>query len=134
MNLTAATLIKLHDMLTSGGRTIDGRWRSVNNGITCGCKDGKHDQCSGWIFPIGGVNECFCPCHDDHRPDYREALATTVKVTNWWRINDFVTIDGSDVKWWKITFVNTHTKAVHAIGPDGQLAIAGFDLVNLYTD
>lgn len=132
MTLNAATLIKLHDMLTNGGRTIDGRWRSVNSGITCSCKDGNHDRCGGWILPTGGVNECSCPCHDDHRPDYREVLATTVKTTNGWRIGDFVTIDGSDVEWWKITFIDNRAQAVHATGPNGEVAIAGFDLLDLF--
>lgn len=133
MTLNAATLTKLHDMLTNGGRNIDGCWRSVSSGITCSCKDGKHDLCSGWIHPLGGVNECSCPCHDDHRPDYREALAFSVKSTNLWRIGDFVTIDGTSIPWWKITFVDNRTNAIHAEGPDGQLAVAGFGLLNLYS-
>lgn len=133
MNLTATTLLSYYDMIINGGRTSHGRWRSVNHDITCGCKDGKHDQCGGWIFPTGGPRECFCLCHDDgNRPDYRDTLAATVKATNWWRVNDFVTIDGTDAPWWKVTFVDNRANQVHATGPDGQLAIAGFDLLNLF--
>ena len=132
MYLNAATLIKVHAMNAAGGRLVNDRWRSVNNGITCGCKHGQHDQCSGWIFPLGGANECSCPCHDDHRPTYREALAAAVKATNWWRMNDFVTVDGDDVPWWKIIFVDNRAETVTLVGPDEQTRVAPFATLNLY--
>lgn len=132
MDLTGATLDAFNQMKANGGRTLGGRWHSLRNDTTSSCVDGHHEVCSGWIFPMGGVRECACPCHDDERPAYRVALAECVKITNWWRIGDFVTIDGSDVEWWKITFVIFRTKEVHADGPAGQTAIAGFHLLNLY--
>jgi hypothetical protein len=130
MNLIDTALANFEDMIANGGRTIRGIWRSTRNDTTCNCVDGHHEVCSGWIFPMGGPAECACPCHDDDRPTYQAALAKALKVMNHWRINDFVTIDGSDIQWWKITFVDYRAKEVHAIGPTGQLAIAEFDIVN----
>jgi hypothetical protein len=83
MTFTEATRAKINTMVANGGRYVDGRWRSLTQGITCNCKNDNHDRCSGWIFPIGGANECSCPCHDDDRPDYHTARATVIKKTNW---------------------------------------------------
>jgi len=134
MDLTGATLAKFEDMITNGGRVIDGIWNGIwldtRNHVTCNCLARNHEICSGWILPIGGPAECACPCHDEDRPSYRVALARALKAMNHWRINDFVTIDGTDVNW-KITFVDYRAKEVHATGPAGQVAIAEFDLVNL---
>jgi hypothetical protein len=132
MHLSDATLAKISDMNDHGGRTVDGRWRSVTNDITCNCKNGEHDRCGGWIFPIGGKRECNCPCHDDHRPPYREALATFVKAADWWRINTFVTVDGSDEPWWRITFVDNRAGTVTLAGPDDQTRVAPFAALNLH--
>lgn len=131
MTLDDATQALFSDMKTNGGRTIKGIWRSTRNDVTCNCVDGHHQVCSGWIFPIGGPAECACPCHDSDRPAYRVALAKAAKIMNHWRIGDFVTIDGSDVAWWKITFVDYRTRKINATGPEGQVAIAGFDLINM---
>lgn len=130
--MDAATLAKIDNMIADGGRTIDGIWYSLTADTTSLCTGGHHDRCGGWVFPMGGVRECPCPCHDDHRPTYREALAKGVKAMNHWRAGDFVTIDGTDATWWRITFVDNRAKEVHATDPDGQTTIAGFALLNLH--
>lgn len=132
MTLTADTIAKIADMMANGGRTVAGHWHNVNTGITCLCKDGDHDRCDGWIHPTGGPRECECPCHDDHRPGYREALAKVVKAMGLWRDGDFVTIDGRGGTAWRITFVDSRDEMAYVSGPDGQATVADFDDLHLF--
>lgn len=132
MNLDDATIAKINDMMTNGGRTINGRWRNTTTGITNACAKGRHHNCNGWIFPIGGVNECSCPCHDDSRPDYGTALAAVVKATDAWAIGQFVEVDDVPAEWLRITFVDTCAKTVHAVDKDGATTVAEFERLNLF--
>lgn len=132
MTLSAETLAKITKMHADGGRTIAGRWYGINTDTTTLCKDGGHDRCGGWVFPIGGARECPCPCHDDRRPAYREALAIAVKASDWWRVGDFVTVAGTAAPWWRVTFVDNRAKEIRATDPDGQTTVAQFSLLNLY--
>lgn len=68
-------LARIKAMIMDGGRTVNGRWCGIHTGITLTCKREDHDRCGGWIFPLGGKNECSCPCHDKHRDSYESALS-----------------------------------------------------------
>lgn len=54
-------------------------WVNTHTGVTLNClhdpdHTGTAASCSGWIAPhLGGAKPCYCPCHDEHRPDYNDA-------------------------------------------------------------
>lgn len=71
-------------VMAAGGRDVDGVWRPTRE-MTVNCTgvidETDHDGCGGWTVPTLDRRECWCPCHDEHRPPYEDARAAAERAT-----------------------------------------------------